>query len=225
MSVQYQLTDDLDTSVDAELFVVDLFDVSAQQVAELHAKGRVVIAYVSVGSLEGYRDDTASFPAAAIGMPLADYPKESWIDIRNTAARTAMQARFDRARSKGFDGVYASTLGAYSQTTGFPLTRADQLAYDEFLANALHTRKLSAGLSGDFELGAALASSFDWALALGCIAQKDCDKLATFKSQHKPMFDLETEGERDTVCMEAQTSGIPTTLKHSAFDAWRVPCS
>src|ERR1700712_3317865 len=55
-SLQYQLTGDLDEQVDAQLFVVDLFATSAEQVAALHAAGRVVTAYVSVGSLESWRD-------------------------------------------------------------------------------------------------------------------------------------------------------------------------
>ncbi|HTU56941.1 MAG TPA: hypothetical protein VMF89_00885, partial [Polyangiales bacterium] len=36
LSLQYQITGTLDPSVDAELFVVDLFNTSAEQVAELH---------------------------------------------------------------------------------------------------------------------------------------------------------------------------------------------
>ncbi len=223
-SLQYQITGKLDLGVDAALFVADLFDASAQDVAALHAQGRTVIAYVSVGSFEPWRDDASSFPPSAIGMPLGAYPDESWLDVRNAAVRQAIAARFDRALSKGFDGVFASTLGAYAQASGFALTSADELQYDLFVAAAAHARGLSVGLSGDFELGPDATDAFDWALTIGCIAGTRCDALAPFQMQHKAVFDLETEGQQDAVCAQAQALGIPVTFKHASFDAWRATC-
>jgi len=224
-SWQYQITGSLDPSVDAELYVVDLFDITPQQVQSLHGRGRIVVAYVSVGSFEPWRSDASSFPSSAIGMPLSGYPDESWLDVRNAQVRQLIDARFALARSKGFDGVFASTLGGYMEATGFSLTRADELAYDQFLADAASKRGLSAGLSGDFELGSEVALAFDWALAIGCIAGSTCGSLASFQSAGKPVFDIETAGQRDTVCAKAASLGVPAILKHTSFDAWRVPCS
>lgn len=223
-SLQYQLTGTLDTSVDAQVFVTDLFDTRAQDVAALHARGRVVIAYVSAGSLEPWRPDAASFPAAAVGMRLAGFPNESWLDVRSPRVRAAMEARFDMARSKGFDGIFASTLGAYAAASGFPIGRSDQLQYDQFLADAARARGLSPGLSGDFELGDEVAAAFDWALAVSCIARGDCDKLAAFKAMGKPVFNLETQGTASSVCPQARALGVATTLKHERYDGWREPC-
>jgi hypothetical protein len=205
--------------------VIDLFDASAQSVAKLHAAGRIVIAYVSVGSFEPWREDAASFARTTIGDPLAGYPDESWLDIRSADVRARIDARFDRARDKGFDGVFASTLGGYKAQTGFPLTQADESDYVRFLASAAQARGLSAGVSGDFELGDDVASRFDWALSIGCIARSDCDALGAFLAHDKPVFDLETEGDRSSVCMRAATYGIATTIKHASFDAWRLPCT
>jgi hypothetical protein len=223
MSLQYQIVGSIDTSVDAQLFVIDLFDAPLAKIAELHAKGRVVIGYVSVGSLEDWRKDVASFPQAAVGKQLANYPNESWLDIRSAAVRSAMGARLDLARKNGFDGIFASTLGGYMTNSGFPLTRADELDYARFVANAAQSRGLSAGLSSDFELSE-LATSYDWALAEGCIAHGFCDQLKPFMLQAKPVFNIETEGDQATVCMKAAGYGIPTTLKHSSSDTWRMPC-
>jgi hypothetical protein len=224
-SLQYQLTGTIDTTVNAELFVTDLFDTRASDVSALHARGRVVIAYVSTGSLEPWRPDAASFPAAAVGTHLTGYPSESWLDTRSPAVRAAMEARFDLARSKGFDGIFASTLGAYAASSGFPLSRSDELQYDRFLADAARVRGLSPGLSGDFELGLEVAAAFDWALAVSCIARSDCGKLASFQAMDKPVFDLETAGTQTSVCAQARALGIPTTLKHDRYDSWRDPCS
>jgi hypothetical protein len=225
MSLQYQINGQLDAQVDAQLFVIDLFDSTAAQVAQLHAAGRVVIAYVSVGSLESYRDDVANFPSSAVGMTLANYQEERWLDIRNAEVRTLMQRRLDRAVEKGFDGVFASALGAYLQRTGFELTQANQVDYDAFLAGAAHTRHLSIGLSEDFTLDRSLIDAFDWALAIGCIADNDCNALAGWLARGRPVFDLETEGDHDAVCMQAASYGIPVTFKRAKYDAYRSPCT
>lgn len=224
MSLQYQITDELDTNVNAELFVVDLFDVDSQQVTQLHAAGKVVMAYVSVGTRESWRPDAGRFPQASIGRTLANYPDETWLDVRNTEVRAAMQARFQRAVAKGFDGVFASGFGAYRQNSGFDVTRADELDYHRFLTGAAHALDLSIGLSSDFELAADLQTEYDWAIAMGCIARDSCAELAPFTARGLPVFDLETEGEHATVCARAKSLGISVTFKNSHFDAMRSTC-
>jgi hypothetical protein len=225
MRLQYQITGELDTQVTVDLFVSDLFDTSADQVRALHQKGRVVVAYTSVGSLEHWRDDADRFPRAAVGDALADYPNESWLDLRSAEVRALMRARFDLALQKGFDGVFASTLGSYRATTGFPLTRADELDYTLSLADAAHARSLSFGLSGDFELGADLYHSCDWALAIGCLAASTCSALAPLAAAGLPVFDVEVAGDRTSDCANAAAANLSVTFKHSAYDAYRFTCA
>jgi hypothetical protein len=224
MSLQYQISGRVDTQVDAELFVVDLFDTEPAQVAELHAAGRLVVAYVSAGSLESWREDAARFPRAAVGTPLSNYPNEAWLDLRSTDVRRLMEERFERALDKGFDGVFVSTLGAYKASSGFALTRGDELDYSIFLARAAHARGLSIGLSGNFELSAQLASEFDFAIAVGCIARGFCAELSPLALRAVPLFDLETEGDRQAVCSQAASFGIAVTFKRPSYDAFRSVC-
>jgi hypothetical protein len=225
MSLQYQITGSLDEGVEADLFVIDLFDSSVEQVTALHAAKRVVIAYVSAGSFESWRADASQFPDRAIGDSLSAYPDESWLDVRDAGVRALMEARFDRAVQKGFDGLFASTLGAYRATSGFSLTRADELDYDGFLSVASHARGLSIGLSGDFELSSDLGGGFDWALAIGCIEQHYCDELSPLRARGLPVFDIESDGgDHDAICKQAATYGLPVTFKRSNYDAFRAVC-
>ncbi|HKP55673.1 MAG TPA: endo alpha-1,4 polygalactosaminidase [Polyangiales bacterium] len=224
MSLQYQITGQLDTQVDADLYVTDLFDTAARQVSDLHAASRLAMAYVSVGSLENWRPDASSVPTTALGMALAAYPNEKWMDPRRNEVRALIEARFDRAVTKGFDGVFASTLGAYRATSGFPLALADELEYAIFLSEAAHARGLSIGLSGDFELSQQLAQHYDWAIAIGCVERDYCDDLAPLVAAKKAVFDLETEGDQASVCRAAAAHGIPVTFKHRGFDAYGVAC-
>jgi hypothetical protein len=224
MTLQYQITGTLDTKVAADLFVTDLFDTSAAQISTLHAAGRVVVGYVSVGTLEPWRDDAANFPRAAVGQALVGYPDESWLDIRSSDVRAAMRARFDRALAKGFDGVYASSLGVYRAGSGFPLSQADELEYAETLADAAHARGLNIGLSSDFDLAGQLVPAFDWALGFGCVASMTCAQLLPLQAAGTPVFDLEIETDHASDCLRAADAGVPVTLKHRGYDAYRSTC-
>jgi hypothetical protein len=225
MSLQYQLTGTIDVGEDAQVYVVDMFDARARDITELHAAGRLVIGYVSVGSLEAWREDADSFPASAIGMPLSGYPNEHWLDHRDPKVRAAMTARFELARSKGFDGIFASTLGAYARGSGLGLTRQDELDYVEYIATQARSHGLSPGLPGDFALATEVAAHYDWALSLGCLARGRCQELTVFKTMNKAVFDLESEGTRESVCASSQELDIPITRKHASYDAWRDSCN
>jgi hypothetical protein len=227
MRLHYQLTGEPDVDASAELFVIDLFEADAAQVASLRAggaAGRVAIAYLSAGTFEPWRPDASQLPESAIGARLASYPDEKWLDVRAQPVRDVMLARLQLARDKGFDGVFPSSLDGYQSDSGFPLTRADQLDFDRFLASAARTLGLTAGLSGDFALSEELAETFDWAIAFGCLAANSCSALQPLLDRHKPVFDLEVSGEPSEVCARAVSLGITTVLKHPAFDAWSRSC-
>jgi hypothetical protein len=224
MTLQYQITGALNLAENADLFVVDLFGTTSAQVAQLHAARRIVIAYVSVGTREPWRDDADQFPRAAIGNALPNYPDESWLDIRNTEVRRVMRARFERAVAKGFDGLFASTVGAYRQTNGLSLTRADELDYHAFLTSTAHELALAIGLSGDFELSTELAGQYDFAIATRCVARDTCGDLGPLQARGVPVFDLETDGDRASVCSRAMNFQIPVIFKTSRFDATRSVC-
>src|SRR5205085_397108 len=78
------------------MYDVDLFDVSASQIAGLKAQGRDVICYFSAGSYEDWRPDANQFPASALGRSNG-WPGERWLDIRNATVRDIMKHRLDLA--------------------------------------------------------------------------------------------------------------------------------
>lgn len=224
MRLHYQITGAPALDANADLFVLDLFDTQASQLATLHTRGRIVIAYLSAGSLEPWRSDAEDFPEQAVGSELADYPNERWLDIRDVSVRALMQARLQLARDKGFDGVFPGALDAYRNQSGFALSEADQLDYDRFLARTASALGLSPGLSGDFMLSAQLIDHFDWAIAIGCMAADSCDRLSPWVAAAKPVFDLELQGELNDVCERARALGIVAVMKRPSFDAWSRAC-
>lgn len=224
MRLHYQITGTPQLDAAAELFVLDLFDTEAADLAALHARGRVAIAYLSAGSLEPWRPDADDFPEQAIGSRLASYPNESWLDIRADSVRTIMHKRLQLARDKGFDGIYPGSLDAYRSQSGFTLSESDQLDYDRFLATEARALGLSPGLSGDFMLGTQLIDAFDWAIAFGCFAADSCTRLTPWVERRKPVFDLELEGELSELCPRADALGLSVVLKQPGFDAWSKSC-
>jgi len=223
MRLQYQLQGALDQTVDADLFVVDLFETTSAVVAQLHARNRVVVAFVSAGSYEPWRPDVSSLPASVRGEPLARYPDELWLDVRASSVRQLLTGRLALARDKGFDGVLLVSLDAYLTESGFELTATDQLEYSLWLAQQAAARGLSAGISSDWAHAGQLANDYDFAIHLNCLANGRCAELAPYRERGHAVFDLETS--RDPgLCDEATDASLSVSLKNASFDAWLMVC-
>ena len=143
--------------------------------AALHERDIRVICYLSAGSWEPYRPDSAGFPADLLGGPVAGWPDERWLDIRRLdTLRPLMAARLDLCRDKGFDGVEPDWLDSHTQDTGFPITVADQLRYNRMLADMAHERGLAIGLKNDLGQADELADLFDFSVVEQCAEFDEC---------------------------------------------------
>ena len=85
-----------------------------------------------------------------------------------------MDARLDMCHQKGFDMVELDNVDGYSNSTGFPLTAADQLYYNATLANDSHARGMSVLQKNDNEQIPKLLPYFDGALNEQCNQYKEC---------------------------------------------------
>jgi hypothetical protein len=226
-SWQWQLTGTIDTSFDVAMYDIDLFDAPQSVIDSLHASGRIVICYFSAGSYENWRPDTSDFPSSALGNALDGWPGERWLDVRSTGVRDVMRARLDRAVTKRCDGVEPDNVDGYANSTGFPLTAANQLDYNRFLASEAHARGLSVGLKNDPDQVAMLVGNFDWELDEECLQYNECDKLAPFIAAGKAVFHVEYSDVTNaaTVCPQTRPLEFSTLIKHrDPVDAWRVAC-
>jgi Glycoside-hydrolase family GH114 len=110
-----------------------------------------------------------------------------------------MTNRLDLARTKNCDGVEPDNVDGYTNDSGFPLTGADQLAYNRFLATEAHARDLSIGLKNDLDQVTELVDHFDWALNEQCVQYDECSLLSPFVAANKAVFGVEyIEEERKT---------------------------
>lgn len=227
-SWQIQFTGEIDTSLDVEVYDLDLFDTPASLIAELHAQGKRVICYLNAGAWEDWRVDAADFPDEVIGRDYEGWPAERWLDVADLAALAPlMRARLDLCAAKGFDGVDPDNLDGFANETGFDITHDEALAYARWLAEEAHARGLAIGIKNVPELAAVLEPFFDWALLESCFAQGWCADMSIFIEKGKPVFAIEYVEEGMTTadfCAEAATLGFSAILKKRELDGWVEFC-
>jgi hypothetical protein len=153
------------------------------------------------------------------------WPGERWVDIRRLdVLGPILGARLDLCAAKGFDAVEFDNVDGYTNRTGFKLTAADQLAFDEWLADAAHARGLGAALKNDLDQVPDLVSSFDFAIDEQCAQYKECPALSPFVSAGKPVFEVEYKLRTARFCPQAAALGFSAMRKHLSLDAWCEPC-
>lgn len=221
---QYQLAGTVNTGVNAQVFDVDLYETPAATVAKLHSLGRKVICYISAGSAENFRPDYASFPKSVLGKSNG-WPGEKWLDIRQISIlKPIMAKRLDLCKSKGFDAVEADNIDGFSNSTGFPITAAQQIAYNKTLAWLAHSRGLSIGLKNDVEQATQLQPFFDFAITEQCFQYKECGLLAPFTKANKAVFVVEYKGNFASICSQSKGLHFSTIFKKLSLDAYLRPC-
>jgi hypothetical protein len=224
LSWQWQLTNPVDQSVDAQVYDIDLFDNSTSVVTALHAAGKKVICYINAGAWENWRPDAARFPNSVKGKSNG-WAGERWLDIRRIdILGRIMEDRLDLCKKKGFDAVEPDNIDGYSNATGFPLTYDDQLTYNRWIANAAHRRGLSIGLKNDLGQIPDLLPSFDWMLSEQCFEYRECDALLPFIRAGKAVFEVEYDDKTMNFCRTAGAMGINSMNKRRSLDVWRKPC-
>ena len=197
---------------DVAMYDVDGFNAAASDVDAMHNAGIKAVCYIDAGTYENWRTDAGEFPSALLGNDVSGWPGEQWLDIRDiqqsdSTLRSIMDARLDMCRQKGFDAVELDNVDGYTNSTGFPLTAADQLYYDTSLANDVHSRGMSVLQKNDNEQIPDLLPYFDGALNEQCNEDKECTTsqngsygLDQYVAAGKPVFQAEYNLATSTFC-------------------------
>jgi hypothetical protein len=221
-SWQWQLQGKIDTSIDADVYEVDGFEVAAKTVAKLHRQGQKAICYLDVGSWESYRPDAGRFPKAVLGRAYEGYPDERWLDIRRIdLLAPILRRRFDLCRRKGFDGVEPDNIAGYENKTGFPLSADDQLRFNRWVAREVHRRGMAIALKNDPGQVRQLLGSFDFAVVEECFAYDECGKFSPFVAAGKRVFVAEYEEPLAAICNQAER--LRFSVIHKDYDLFARP--
>jgi hypothetical protein len=204
----WQLQGTVNNNEPVAAYDIDGFETTAAEVAALHAQGKHVICYMDVGTSENFRPDFASFPTAVEGSSNG-WPGEKWLDVRNLSAlEPIMTARFQMCKEKGFDAVEPDNMDGYENSTGFPITAAQQVTYDTWVAGEVHALGMSVFQKNDGEQTAQLVSHFDGALDEQCNQYKECGNFQAYLSAGKPVLNAEYSVAASTFCAADNSAGI-----------------
>ncbi len=204
----WQLQGKIKTTEPVAAYDVDGFETSAAQVAALHAQGKHVICYIDVGTAEDFRPDYKLFPPSVLGKSNG-WPGENWIDIRQLSViEPIMTARFQMCREKGFDAVEPDNIEAFSNESGFPITAADQLTYNEWVAEEVHSLGMAVLQKNDGEQTPQLQSYFDGALTEQCNQYSECPLFEPYLHEGKPVLNAEYKLQPKRFCSSDNAAGI-----------------
>jgi hypothetical protein len=221
---QYQLQGGIDLSVPAPVYDIDV-DSPASVVEAIHARGDRAICYLSVGTYEPFRDDAGRFPRTVLGKRLDRFEDERWLDIRKLGVlRPIMEARLDLCASKGFDAVEPDNVEGYANRSGFPLSRRNQLAFNAWVANAVHERAMAVGLKNDLGQVRRLLPYFDFAVNEQCFQYHECGVLDRFIDAGKPVYGVEYRVGPSRFCERSLAHGFSTIKKRFSLKALRKTC-
>jgi hypothetical protein len=202
---EWQLQGKLKTDDRACVYEVDGFETSKATVALLHRKGVKVICYLDVGSWEEYRPDAGKFPQSSLGKRYEGYPEERWLDIAHFHRfASIIQQRISMCAQKGFDAVEPDNINGWENKTGFPLTRADQLTYNRWIARQVHKQGMSVALKNDSGQAKQLVGNFDFAIVEECFQYEECGRFKPFIKAGKAVFEAEYELPPSQFCAQAK---------------------
>jgi endo-alpha-1,4-polygalactosaminidase (GH114 family) len=226
---QWQLSEPpVDTSIEADVYDIDIFDNDAAVVAELHAKGRKVIGYINVGSWEDWRPDKDQFPLDVLGKDYEGWPGERWLDIRRMdLLAPLMLARLDLCKAKGFDAVEPDNMDLHGNETGFPITYQDQLRYILWLADEAHRRGLAIGIKNAADQLPDLIDHFDFAILEDYFFYGMEEQMLPLIRAGKPVFAAEyddTGVDFAAACRKGRQLGFSVIQKHRILTSYRIVC-
>lgn len=226
------------TKVTAKTIDVDAFFTTKESIKKWQEEGRVVIAYVSVGTYESLRPDAKDFPTSIIGAAYPGFEKEYFADIREIdILKPIIKARFNMIKEKGFDGIEPDNMDSYIRDvygdkngTGFSLTKKDGKEYIDFIIKEAKDRNLSIGHKNAYELADDYVDKFDWALTEGIFHEGFEERMRVYVDKNKTVFATEytdsmtKEHFLSDVCPKAEQLGYVAILKDRNLTEYIVNC-
>jgi hypothetical protein len=196
---------------------IDGFDNGAGEVATLHAVGQRAICYIDVGTAENWRSDYSKFPPSVMGSSNG-WPGENWLNVADLSTlEPIMTARFQMCQAAGYDAVEPDNMDGYENSTGFAITAAQQLTYDEWVANEVHSLGMAVFQKNDPDQASTLQPYFDGVIDEQCNQYTECSAYNSYLSAGKPVLNAEYSG-GTSFCAADNAAGIMGALYALALD-------
>ncbi|HKZ12815.1 MAG TPA: endo alpha-1,4 polygalactosaminidase [Solirubrobacterales bacterium] len=211
---QWELQGKFELTPGASVYEIDGFEYPAADVQAIHGQGAKAICYLDVGSWEEYRPDKNEFPKSVLGRRYEGFPNERWLDIAHYKKfAPIIERRIAMCARKGFDAVEPDNINGWENKTGFPLTGAEQLRYNRWIARQVHKRGMAVALKNDARQVRQLVGSFDFAVVEECFQYEECDLFKPFVEAGKAVFEAEYELPTSKFCGAAEALDFASIRK------------
>lgn len=225
----WQLSGPLDLSQNLDAITLDPDSVTSRQMADLAVRVPLRICYVSVGTLEDWREDVSDFPTDVIGNIYLDWPDEKFIDIRRLSVLLPlMQTRFARCRDLGFNAIEPDNIDLHINDTGFAIGYGDVTTYVTALAGIAHGFGLQIGQKNAPELTQHLVRYMDFAVTENCLTDGWCADMRAYEADEKPIFAAEygvPKADFPSYCTRAADLGLTVIFKDRDLNAGGSACA
>ena len=224
----WQLGEPVRAPQSVAVFDTDPDATNARAIQRLNARGVYTICYVSVGTLENYRDDRRAFPRAVVGRVYGEWPDERFLDIRQLdMLLPLMRARFQRCKEMGFQAVEPDNMDVYDNESGFRLSRRDGVRYIKALADMAHGMGLGIGQKNVPEITGQLVGVMDFVITEDCFSDGWCGDVSAYVRAGKPVLAAEytdTGVEWGAACAYGRANGYSMILKDRDLGAGSETC-
>jgi hypothetical protein len=223
---QWQLQGKLRLTAGASVDDIDGFESTVGDVRQVHRHRQKAICYLDVGSWEEYRPDAGQFPKSVLGKRYEGFPEERWLDIAHFHRFAGIiERRIEMCAHKRFDAVEPDNIAGWENNTGFPLTRADQLRYNHWIARQVHRRGMAVALKNDPKQVRQLVGDFDFAIVEQCFQYEECGYYKPFIAAGKAVFEAEYELPTSQFCAAAEALDFSAIRKNvELFSQPWEPC-
>ncbi len=157
---------------------------------------------------------------------VSGYSSERYLNIGDTAVVRIIEARIAMCASKGFDAVEPDIDDSYTESTGFPMSQAQNVQYDTTLAAYAHGLGLAWALKNgdDPSFAAALQPVADFALDEQCHEYDTCSSFDPFASAGKAVLEVEYSTSPSQFCSAANAADEDALKMTVALSGGRLPC-
>ncbi len=219
---QWQLQGKFQLTPGASVYDIDGFESTLVDVRAIHRHRRKAICYLDVGSWEEYRPDAGQFPKSVLGRRYEGFPEERWLDIAHFREfAPIIEKRIETCARKRFDAVEPDNIAGWENQTGFPLTRAEQLRYNRWIAAQVHERGMAVALKNDPKQAGQLVGDFDFAIVEECFQYHECGYYKPFIEAGKAVFEAEYELPTSAFCAQAEALDFAAIRK--GLELFREP--
>jgi len=224
----WQLSEPVRPPSGVAVFDTDPDNTNAGTILRLNARGVYTICYISVGTLENYRDDRRAFPRTVVGRVYGDWPDERFLDVRQLdVLLPLMRERFLRCKDMGFAAIEPDNMDVYDNESGFRLSRRDGVRYIKALADMAHGMGLGIGQKNVPEITRQLIGDMDFVITEDCFSDGWCGDVSAYIRAGKPVLAAEytdTGVDWAAACAYGRANGYSMILKDRDLNAGMETC-